>query len=622
MTARATITHHSSFTVFKHRSFALIWMGRFISTAGSGLTLLAATILVYQYTHNPLSIGLLAIATAAPSLIVGLIAGVYVDHFNRRTLMIGADLTRTVLAFLIPLFVLGAPFHLALGGIIWLYVLTILAQIATQFFEPALESILPDLATEEELSAANAFMQISDFGANGIGFALAGLIAAFYPIQWAFYLDGLTFLFSAFCLFLATIPPNAVVGESAGLDMVFRNLRDGLGFVVHTSALRSLLIVLFFMSLGIGLWNVLLLPFMTTVVHAGSLGFGIEEAVTIIGFVIGSFLLAGVAQRVQASQLYAVGALGMGVTMALIAGTTSLTLVIAWGIVSSFFNAITALTRRLIIQRTTPRDARGRVSSTFLVTINVVAIVGMAGAGLANLIDVRLLLLGVAALCGLGAAGAVLLPGLRQSSVEWRHAIALLRSANAAPGLSNGRLAMLAEVDSLVGLAPVLGRLDARGRQLLVSTGRIYDVAPETTVIRQGEESTAAYFILDGGVAVGLSGAGEDNDRPVAMLTSGDFFGEIAALNGTRRTANVVAPQETHLFEVPATTLQDLMRYQEIARAFTDTVSRRLAELHQLSLPQRGVSPAALRALRAGRAPATTPLPVTSLGTDGATAGS
>ena len=115
-------------------------------------------------------------ATAAPSLLVGLFAGVLVDRFNRKAIMIASDLLRAVLVFLIP--------FLVPHNIIWLYVIVLVSSAIGQFFDPAHESVLPEVASEQELAAANSLMAISSFGATAVGFAASGLIAGCngYPL--------------------------------------------------------------------------------------------------------------------------------------------------------------------------------------------------------------------------------------------------------------------------------------------------------------------------------------------------------------------------------------------------------------------------------------------------------
>src|SRR5512136_1564753 len=197
----------SPFSVFRHRNFSLMWTGQLVSTIGSALTSLAASILVYRQTNgSAMSVGLMLMATAAPSLLVGLIAGVFVDRYDRKRIMIAANLIRAVLVFLIPVLI---PLNIA-----WLYIIVALSSAVGQFFDPAHESVLPEVASEQELAAANSLMAISSFGATAVGFAASGLIASQFPIQWCFYLDTLSFIFSAVCILLIHIAPFEVEGET------------------------------------------------------------------------------------------------------------------------------------------------------------------------------------------------------------------------------------------------------------------------------------------------------------------------------------------------------------------------------------------------------------------------
>jgi MFS family permease len=84
------------FAVFRKRDFSLLWTAQLISTAGSALTDLAAGIYVFRVTGSALAVGLTLMVTAIPSLIVGLLAGVYVDRHDRKTIMIATCLIQAV----------------------------------------------------------------------------------------------------------------------------------------------------------------------------------------------------------------------------------------------------------------------------------------------------------------------------------------------------------------------------------------------------------------------------------------------------------------------------------------------------------------------------------------------
>jgi MFS family permease len=84
-------TAPSMFSVFRNRSFANIWLAQLISSMGSALTALAAAVLVYRVTGSTLSVGLMLIATAGPTILIGLFCGVFVDRYDRKRIMLGSD---------------------------------------------------------------------------------------------------------------------------------------------------------------------------------------------------------------------------------------------------------------------------------------------------------------------------------------------------------------------------------------------------------------------------------------------------------------------------------------------------------------------------------------------------
>jgi MFS family permease len=410
------------FAVFKSRNFTYIWSGQLISTIGKSLTSLAASIVVYRQTGSALSVGLMLMATAGPSLVVGLFAGVFVDRMDRKRIMIASDLVNAVLVLMIPFLL---PF-----GVGWLYALVMLSTASTQFFAPAHASVLPEIASDEELAAANSFIAISNFGSSAIGYALAGLIAARFPIEWAFYLDSASFAISAVFIAMTQINPLEVEGR-ASVRLVFDNMLEGVRFIRDSAILRSLLFVYIPFVLGAYLWNTLLLPFAEQALGASEFEFGLMEGLTSVGFVASSFMMARLADRLREGQWIALGLLSFGVISAFYSRVTAIPLAIILVMLTGFTNAPFSIARNLLVQRNTTREVRGRVNSAFSVVVSVVGLLGMAAAGLADVIDVRTMVL----ICSLlvGAAGflALFLPGIGIPTTDWRQKLALLQTAPA-----------------------------------------------------------------------------------------------------------------------------------------------------------------------------------------------
>ena len=585
----------SPFAVFRNRNFRLMWIGQSISTIGSSLTSLAASIYVYRATNSALSVGLMLMATAAPTILVGLIAGVFVDRFDRKRIMIIADVLRAGLVFLIPI--------LLQFDISWLYVIVALSSAVGQFFDPAHESVLPEVASDEELAAANSLIAISSFGATAIGFAASGLIASQLSIEWAFYLDAFSFIVSGVCIALIRIAPMKVEGKT-NVSAVMRNLGAGARFLFSTPILRSLFLVSLPVFLSFGLSNALLLPFARTALQATEFEYGLQEGLTSVGFVVGSLWMVRLAERLREGQWIAISYIGMALAGIGYSLMTAVPPAIAIITVSGLLNAPSSVARRLVVQRNTPREMRGRVVSAFFVTRDVIFIAGMAAAGLADVIDVRVLYLAGSVV--LLAAGALVLvmPGLGQPAAEWRRAMALLRAAPATKGLGAPRAATLADLDALAVLLPSLASLGAKDRKALVAQARVSEAPSGATIIRHGDTSDSAYFVLSGRAVAGIS-TDEGGYRSLSTLTPGDFFGEIAALTGAPRTANVVADEPTTLMQIPARSLRGLMNDPALSQLFLSKMTERLSRTHLSDLPRlAGLDQQSLRELRAATAEA------------------
>jgi CRP-like cAMP-binding protein/sugar phosphate permease len=584
------VAQPSAFAVFHRRSFSLLWTGQFVSTIGDALLIVAAGIVVFRLTGSALSVGLMLIATMAPALVVGLIAGVYVDRLDRKKIMIAADLLRAAIVVLMPL--------LLSINIVLLYLLVALATAVSEFFNPALDATLPEIAPDEELGAANALMAISSFGSTAVGFAAGGLIAALGDVQLAFYIDAATFVFSAACTFLATIPKLPVQDDTT-VEAVAKNLKDGLRTLASTPILRSLLAVQVVYALAaVGVWNALLLPFSLRALHATTFEYGLQEALTSVGFVIGSLIMAQISMRIREGQWLVLGYIVMGLTGIAYGLTSSIVVAIAVVGVSGFANAFTSTAGRLIRQRNSPREFRGRVMSTFSVIGSVFGIIGMALAGLADVIDIRLLVVAASVAMLVIAVLAGVLPGLGQPAAQWRRAAHLLRTAPAAGGLTGLRPVTITDLQTLIGLVPTLAGLERPGRDDLMVHGQIGDVATGARVVTRGEVDDKAYFVLSGKAVAGAPGP-DGEYRSLSSMEAGDFFGEIAALTGTPRTADVVAEEATTLLEVPASTMRHLMSAPGMSELVLGKMSERLARTSLTDLPKfGGVDQSDLRELR------------------------
>jgi MFS family permease len=153
--------------LFRNRSFVALWLGQTVSFIGDYFYWLAIPILVEQLTGSALQVGLSVIASTLPFLLLGPVAGVFVDRWDRKRTMIVSDLLRGLLV--LACLLVRTPEQ------VWIYyVVAFLMSCVSRFFFPAQNATLPSIVTgKEDLLAANGLMQIVQTAGFLIGPALA-----------------------------------------------------------------------------------------------------------------------------------------------------------------------------------------------------------------------------------------------------------------------------------------------------------------------------------------------------------------------------------------------------------------------------------------------------------------
>jgi MFS family permease len=374
------------------------------------------------------------------------------------------------------------------------------------------------------------------------------------------------------------------VDEDSSVTAVLANLRSGFEFLFDSPILRSMLWTGIPMAMVFGFHNALELPFVDRILGASEFEYGLIEGLSMAGFFLGGIWMSAVADRLREGQWMALSLTVMGLATMVLSRATVVPTAIMIGVITAFANVPMFVARRLVIQRQTTREIRGRVASVFFVTRDAFFVVGMGTVALADFLDIRTLMLIEGGLLALVGLVTVVLPGLGQHTEEWRHAISLLRGAAEAPGISHGRSATLADLEKFAGRVPALASLSLPEQQRFVTEMRYLEAETGTVVVRQHEISDAAYFLLEGRV---IAGRTEDGDEKVLeVLNGGDFFGEIAALTGIPRTANVIVQEPTVLLRVPADTLRQMAAKPELNRIFVEKMTERMIRMKMLDIPR------------------------------------
>jgi MFS family permease len=359
----ASLNVRSRLTPLRHTSYRLLFIAWFGSAIGNWLATVALSLDVYDRTHSALWVGELLLANLLPSVFIGLLLGPLVDRLSRKRLMIGADLVR--LAVFVAL-----PFANSAGGIV---LLAFVAGIGAGFFRPAVLAGIPNLVDEDELPAANALIQIVDAIATALGPLLGGLLVAASGPNLAYYVNAVTFAFSA--ALIAFIPGRLLQSDRPISRGRWSDLAEGFGAVKHSRALSCVLIVWSGVMIAGGIVNVAEVFLAKDSLSSGDFGFGLLWAGSGVGLVIGGFAAAPLVERdIGTAYVRFVAVFTVGIACAAVA--PNVWVAAAAMALSGFGNGGGLVANVTLVQRGAPDRVRGRVF-TVLISANF-AVLGLA----------------------------------------------------------------------------------------------------------------------------------------------------------------------------------------------------------------------------------------------------
>ncbi len=201
-------------------NFRRLWTGNLISLLGDWFNTIAIYTLVVELTGSPLALGAVFITKMLPWAVAAPLAGVIVDRYNRRQLMIWTDIARAVV-------VLGFLLIDTPGEVPWLYVLLTAQVVIGAVFQPAKSASLPNITTPRELLTANALMSATWSTMLAVGAALGGLATEAFGTTVVFWIDSATYVVSAVFIYGTTIPQDTKAGEKSLLRSAVREITEG-----------------------------------------------------------------------------------------------------------------------------------------------------------------------------------------------------------------------------------------------------------------------------------------------------------------------------------------------------------------------------------------------------------
>ena len=367
--------------VRENRNFRLLWLGQIVSLFGDWFNLIASAALVSQLTESGLAVGGLFVLRMLAPFLISPFAGVAADRYNRKRLLILADLSRAavVLGFLL----VRDPSQ------VWLlYVLTFIQLAISGIFFPTRNAILPDIVSLRELGPANALSSATWSVMLALGAALGGIVAGEWGVYPAFIIDGLTFILSAaFIIGIRYTPPQSLIDSQQSIRAALEDYLAGLRYLKEHIDILVLTLHKtangLFASGTFQIVQVMLAEQVFVIGEGGGTSLGILYAVTGVGTGIGPIIARRFtgdrdrSLRIAIALSYAITILGL----ILAAQLTSFGVVLFGTLLRAVGGGINWVFSTQLLLQLVPNQVRGRVFSTEFAMLTLSNALGAAIGG-------------------------------------------------------------------------------------------------------------------------------------------------------------------------------------------------------------------------------------------------
>lgn len=548
-----------------HRDFRYLLASLATSGTGDWFYNVALVVFVLEQTDSPAWLAATSIGRLAPYVLFGTIGGVLADRYDRRTVMIAADLVRAALMGLLTVAaLLSAPAGIAV-------LLAFLSTVASTAFFPAAAATTPTVVDERNLAPANALIATFDYVAVALGPALGGLllVVADAPAV-SFAVNALTFLVSALLLSRLDRRKLADHGEPAAAQPFLHRLAEGWRAISSSASVTMLVAIIVSACFTYGLESVLYVLVSKELLGTGAEGVGYLFAAVGVGGVLASGLANHASGARRTGRVLVLGSFIAAIPLLALAFTRTpapayLLVAVEGG--SFIFVEVMATT---LLQRTVSQEVLGRV-------FGILDSLSVGGTILGAFLAPLLLAAGLPA--ALLTAGGLLIAATLACAPRL---LALDRQSDA-------RRRQLAPAVSLIEGLDIFRGTSHASLETLAAASIEEHLPAGKVLIQEGDEAGDFFVIRSGELEVLSSGEAGATPTKIRELGPGDYAGEIGLVERIPRTATVRTVSDAIILRVPGREFLDAVSQAPGASgALFAGIAGRLAHTHPSYRPKVG----------------------------------
>lgn len=348
----------NTFASLSYANFRYLWFGQISNSLSLWIEQVARPLLVLDLTGSAVQLGLVIAVRTLPQLGLGLVAGVFADWYNRRTIILVSKIGAMVANFILAILILAGVLEL------WhIYATALLRGIFAAFDNPARQALIPTMVKPEHLTNAVALNSGSMNMMRIVGASLAGLLLVVFGVGGTFLTVALISVLAVFFTFMLRVPSQPKVKRTvAGVG---RSFVEGLQYVWRLPDIRGIIFAsLFYFTLGMAYLQVFAPLFAKQVLGIGDAGFGFMISAAGAGSLVGALIMGTFSPSHHRGKLLLGFMALVGTFLMLFSGASYLPWVyptfVAIAIVGTFSSGFVTIMNTALLEKT-PADMRGRV---------------------------------------------------------------------------------------------------------------------------------------------------------------------------------------------------------------------------------------------------------------------
>lgn len=365
----------------RQRNVALLWTGGLISFLGDWMLRTALPFYVYQQTNSTLATATMTVAGILPSVFLSTFAGVYVDRWNRKRILVVCNLLQMI--------GVSALLLLGRGAGLWIvYLAALIQSTLSAFTDPAENALLPRLVDQHHLLSANALSGLNNNLARLAGPPLGGALLAAFGLDIVVVVDAFSFGVAAALIGLIAMPQQQIEHDQPPIARVgdrwiafWREWRDGLSAIRAHRLIVNLMIVLGVTTFGGTMLSPLYPAFAEDVLRAGAAGFGWILTAQALGGILGGLMIGRLGIVLPTARILAWGNILIGLLLLLQFNVPLLPLALVIAFVIGPEQVAAGAALQTLLQQRVPDPVKGRVFGAMGTTG---ALLSMLGGGLAG----------------------------------------------------------------------------------------------------------------------------------------------------------------------------------------------------------------------------------------------